>query len=176
MIRAFRDRDPQQIRFLPIEYGSSCVARWTIGEDSYEIYHDSTAGFTFSETAKAARESLGSLDSYFGRMLRAREEQNTLMASTSDHLWGGRPDLVLEVTRSDGRRRVLLGEVKYTRFWSTRRRVSANCWSTWPSSGARKGTSIRTTVSLVPRVRSAAASSPITSTSLSSTPPGRSDT
>lgn len=114
IIRAFREYRPRLIRFLPIEYGSSCVARWTLGSDTYEIHHDSVAGFTFSETAKAAGETLRSPDSYFGRMLRAREELNTLMASTSDHLWGGRPDLVLEVTRSDGQCRVLLGEVKYT--------------------------------------------------------------
>lgn len=85
-----------------------------IGSDSYEIHHDSVAGITFSETARAAGESLSSPDSYFGRMLRSREELNTLLESTSDHLWGGRPDLVLKVTRSDGHCRILLGEVKYT--------------------------------------------------------------
>ena len=114
IIRAFREYRPGRIQFLPIEYGSSCVARWSLGGDAFEIHHDSVAVFGFSETASAAGESLRSPDSFFGRILRSRLELQTLMASSSDHLWGGRPDLVVTVTRSDDRRRVMLGEVKYT--------------------------------------------------------------
>lgn len=114
IIRAFR-HTAETIEFLPIEPGAGYVARWTIAGDTYVISHDSTGRFGFSESATAARETLGSPDTYFGRLLRVREEFQALTGGTSDHLWGGRPDLILEVTRADGRRSVLLGEVKYTR-------------------------------------------------------------
>ncbi len=113
IIRAFRQY--ARVRFLPIEPGAPYVAQWTIAGDRYTISHDSTGRFGFSESIAAARETLTSPDTCFGRLLRAREEFQALTGGTSDHLWGGRPDLVLEVIRADGRRLLLLGEVKYTR-------------------------------------------------------------
>jgi hypothetical protein len=114
IIRAFR-HTAETIGFRPIEPGAPYVAQWTIAGDIYTISHDSTGRFGFNESIATARETLGSPDTYFGRLLRVREEFQVLTGGTSDHLWGGRPDLVLEVTRADGRRSVLLGEVKYTR-------------------------------------------------------------
>ena len=114
IIRAFRCH-AEKIEFLPIETGARYVAQWKIAGDTYVISHDSTGSFGFSESAAAARETLRSPDTFFGRMLRVHAEYQTLTGGTSDHLWGGRPDLVLEVTRADGRRSILLGEVKYTR-------------------------------------------------------------
>jgi len=114
IVRAFRECGGL-VQFKPIEPGAPYVARWTIAGDVYTISHDSTGRFGFSESAAAARETLGSSDTYFGRTLRVHAEFQALTGGNSDHLWGGRPDLILEVTRADGCRSVLLGEVKYTR-------------------------------------------------------------
>jgi hypothetical protein len=114
IVQAFRRHSPE-IRMHPIHYETGPVAQWTLKGDRFELFHNSTGMHTLFESARDARQTLTSLDNYFGRTIASRSMYQRLIGGGSDSLWEGRPDIVIRVTRADGRRHLLIGEVKYTR-------------------------------------------------------------
>jgi hypothetical protein len=98
-----------------IEPGSGLVAKWEHEGLTYELYHDSSAGFRFEEP-ETIDDLLGRhmANDSVGRGLKALDK-SLRMTSIDPKSWRGRPDLVLKTLSKDGVVvAVTVMEVKYT--------------------------------------------------------------
>ena len=121
-IKAF-DTGGDSIQFKLIRPQESLLAEWERCNYKYRIYHDTVKPFKFF--VRMADEQYDwrsfSPDSYIHRTGRTREKFEELSKrffdqKASDGLWGGRPDIILTVTKHGEKRpeQVFIGEVKYT--------------------------------------------------------------
>lgn len=114
VIKIIKQFDPRAVTFELLEPGSKVVAEWHDSEYRYRVFHDSTGSFQFSENTEGLNDSLVDQDNYFGRELKVLRELEK-MVGTSQNLWGGRPDIIVEkYDKANQLESVFIGEVKYT--------------------------------------------------------------
>lgn len=112
--------DDVQFKLLDGSESSNLVAKWTTDASIYRLYHDSTGSLTYSERLTDVEQPND--DGYLYRSIAVVNEWQRLSdelldRGSTDGLWGGRPDIVLERdSRETGEiEDVFVGEVKYTR-------------------------------------------------------------
>ena len=97
--------------------GTNLVAKWEVGEFTYEVYHDSPGPLRFKIQFEEAWDILikdGS-DSGMKRDLFAIKELSHATGKGCEDIWLGRPDILIVRYGQDGRLdNVLIGEVKFT--------------------------------------------------------------
>lgn len=118
IIQAFQ-KNSQNVRFNIIDGTNNIVAEWEDKKCKYRIYHNSVGRFRFWESLREA--SVPEDDGFFVRESIALKKWEQLSAlffdlNKLDSLWGGRPDIILEISdiHTDRISKVLIGEVKYT--------------------------------------------------------------
>ena len=119
IILTLADERKKDVEFLILEPNNSQVAIWKDDKYSYEIFHDSTANFSFNENWSQIK--VPDEDGYLLRAAKVVEKHQELgerffKRGTGNSLWGGRPDIILIRTSLDDKNDVVvfIGEVKYT--------------------------------------------------------------
>ena len=117
--------DRESCEFELIEKHDSIVARWLEKEKKYTLYHDSDGSRDINWSFKI-EEFDNPKSEYLRRRVesrrQAREISSIFNKSLGNNLWGGRPDIIIEVrNREDDLEKVIIGEVKYTGLASTAR-------------------------------------------------------
>ncbi len=117
------ERDSCQFELIE-KYGS-IVARWLEKERKYTLYHDSDGSRDLNWSIKL-EEFAQPKNEYLRRRVESRKQARKISSifdkSLGNNLWGGRPDIVIEVrNREDDLEKVIIGEVKYTGLSSTAR-------------------------------------------------------
>lgn len=118
IIQEFQKKS-KEVQFNIIDGTNNIVAEWEDEKFRYRIFHNSIGNFRFWESLKKA--SVPEEDGFFARESIALKKWEQLSEeffnlSKLDSLWGGRPDIILEISdiQSNKISKVLIGEVKYT--------------------------------------------------------------
>ena len=107
MIQQFKD-----VQLQLLDEGSTCVAKWTHNGYSYEIYHNSSAGFNFETNINNPPQSLSEGD-YFVREFKSIKKFEEL--AQEKYFGNLRPDIIVIIKNPVGIiDLIFIGEVKYT--------------------------------------------------------------
>ena len=119
IISTLTNEKMKNVEFLILEPNNSQVAIWKDETYSYEIFHDSTANFSFNENWSQIQ--VPEKDGYLFRAAKVVEKHQELghrffIRGTGNSLWGGRPDIILIRTSIDNPIDIVvfIGEVKHT--------------------------------------------------------------
>ncbi len=116
IIRLFRIKKFNDIKYEIRSQQRNLVASWSDNAYTFKIYHDSIGNFKFFETIQDLKKDLDGIDNFFSRSVLIREKLPDFIAKGGCAYWIGRPDIILEKYNDKGVcEGLLIGEVKYTK-------------------------------------------------------------
>ena len=116
IVRIFRNKQFNDIKYELREQQRNLVASWSQNNYTYKIYHDSISNFKFSEKVQDLKKQLLGKDNFFSRSLLVSEKLPDFLSKEVNAYWSGRPDIILEKYNDKGECiGLLIGEVKYTK-------------------------------------------------------------